>query len=160
MLGGNLGDEKQLFEEARRLLIRDLGEEKKVSALYASEPWGLKSQPWFVNQALVYQTLLTPVEILDVILKIETKLGRKRSGKNSPRTIDIDILLYGDEVVNTPRLVIPHPRMHLRKFNLVPSAEISPEWVHSQYQQAIGKLLANCDDKLEVKKISQTDDKF
>src|SRR5688572_24806244 len=103
MFGGNLGDEKLLFEEGRKMLQQSVGVEKKASSLYTSEPWGFISQPWFVNQALLYETLLTAEQVLDVILMIETKLGRKRSGKNSPRTIDIDILLYGNEVVNTTR---------------------------------------------------------
>jgi 2-amino-4-hydroxy-6-hydroxymethyldihydropteridine diphosphokinase len=155
MLGGNLGEEQQLFQEARNFLKEHIGAEIKASSLYRSEPWGLKSQPWFVNQALIYHSPLAPDQILNAVLEIELKMGRKRSGKNSPRNIDIDVLLYGNEIVSTPRLVIPHPRMHLRKFNLLPASEICPDWVHPLCQQRISELLARSDDKLEVRKIDE-----
>jgi 2-amino-4-hydroxy-6-hydroxymethyldihydropteridine diphosphokinase len=145
-LGSNLDNPKMQIQDAfaeideienTRLL--------QTSSLYASAPWGYADQPDFVNAVASVETELPARVLLDELLKIETWHGRERSFPNSPRTLDLDIALYGNEIVDEERLKIPHPRMHERAFVLVPLAEISPELVIPG-QGAIRKLLERCSD--------------
>ncbi len=117
----------------------------QTSSLYASAPWGYTDQPDFVNAVASVDTQLSPRRLLEELLKIETWHGRERSFPNSPRTLDLDIALYGAEIVDEESLKIPHPRMHERAFVLVPLAEIAPELVIPG-QGAISKLLEHCND--------------
>lgn len=123
--------------EATRLLL--------TSSLYASAPWGYANQPDFVNAVAAVETELPPRRLLDELLTIETWHGRERFFANAPRTLDLDIAVYGDAIVDEERLKIPHPRMHERAFVLVPLAEIAPELVIPGHG-AIAKLLARCND--------------
>ena len=129
-LGSNLENPKMQIQdafaeldeiEATRLL--------QTSSLYASAPWGYADQPDFVNAVAAVETELAPRRLLNELLKIETWHGRERSFANAPRTLDLDIALYGDEIVDEESLKIPHPRMHERAFVLAPLAEIAPELV-------------------------------
>ena len=117
----------------------------QTSSLYASAPWGYANQPDFVNAVALVETELPARRLLEELLKIETWHGRQRVFANSPRTLDLDIALYGDEIVDEESLKIPHPRMHERAFVLAPLAEIAPDLVIPG-QGTIAKLLERCSD--------------
>lgn len=126
-LGANLGDPVGTVGQA----ITTLGQKPglsllKVSSLYRTAPLGVQGQPDFVNAALAVATELDPLALLDTLLGLEADFGRVRREKNGPRTLDLDLLLYDDLVCHTARLVLPHPRLHLRAFVLRPLAEIAP----------------------------------
>jgi 2-amino-4-hydroxy-6-hydroxymethyldihydropteridine diphosphokinase len=147
-LGSNLGDRAACIERALELLS---GPDLKIvrrSALYETEPRDVKAQPWFLNIAAEVETRLFPRQLLARVEKIEKELGRKRIVVKGPRTIDIDILLFGRFVVNTPDLVIPHPRMHERRFVLEPLAELAPELRHPVTKKTIRELLASVKDQV------------
>lgn len=127
-VGANLGDRESTVRRALELLGGHDGiEVVAVSALRETEPWGLAEQPPFVNGAAAVETSLSPVALLAALLAVERELGRTREGpRYGPRTIDLDLLLYGDEVVAEPGLAVPHPRLHERRFVLEPLAELDP----------------------------------
>ena len=114
---------------------------------------GVESGPDYLNQVLFVETILEPVELLKIINKIETKLGRTRNLKWESRIIDIDILYYDDIVMDTEQLIIPHPYLHFRKFTLVPLVEIAPDLIHPIFNKTQQDLLKDLKDELEVKKI-------
>lgn len=154
ILGSNLDGKFQYLASAQNLLSCNVGPIFKTSSVYASPPWGYKSTNEYVNQVLIVETELLPVPLLDKNLLIEKVLGRERSENGyTDRTIDIDILFYENEVCETERLVLPHPRMHLRKFCLDPLLEVIPDWVHPKLKSNISQLLSKCDDKSELRKI-------
>jgi 2-amino-4-hydroxy-6-hydroxymethyldihydropteridine diphosphokinase len=137
-LGSNLGNRQANLDQALKLISERM-RMGKVSSIYDTEPVGLVNQPRFLNLACEVFTRLTPEGLLALLKGIELKMGRySRSGE--PRTIDIDIVLFGDQVVNTPNLVIPHPRMHERAFVLIPLAEIAPDFVHPVLKKTIKEL--------------------
>ncbi len=140
-LGSNEGDRATNLRAAIRELAH-LGEVTAVSSFYETEPVDYIPQPWFINCAVALKTDKMPKQLLAAVLKIERKLGRHRqhSPGKGPRPIDIDILLYGDAVIETPGLRIPHPAMHQRRFVLQPLAEIAPEVRHPVFQRTIREL--------------------
>jgi 2-amino-4-hydroxy-6-hydroxymethyldihydropteridine diphosphokinase len=150
LTGGNMGNREKNLARAKALISELAGKVTKASHLYETAAWGKTDQPSFYNQALEVETTLSPKELLQQLLEIEKKLGRKRDEKYGPRTIDIDILLYGDHICNEPQLRIPHPELHNRRFALTPLAEIGPGLVHPAFQRSITELLAICPDPLEV----------
>jgi 2-amino-4-hydroxy-6-hydroxymethyldihydropteridine diphosphokinase len=125
-LGSNLGRRTANLSRACRLLERNGVEVLKVSALYETEPVDFSDQPWFLNQVIEVRSDLDPSALFRMVKSIETAMKRVPTFEKGPRTIDIDILLAGDSVIDTPELVVPHPRLHLRNFVLVPLAEIAP----------------------------------
>jgi 2-amino-4-hydroxy-6-hydroxymethyldihydropteridine diphosphokinase len=139
-LGSNLGERRDNLERALELLSQRLRLDK-VSSIYDSEPVGNIEQPRFLNLACQTTTTLSPQGLLALAKGIEAKMGRT-SGTGAPRQIDIDILFYGDQVINTPGLVIPHPRLTERAFVLVPLVEIAPEVVHPVNGKTVRELLA------------------
>lgn len=144
-LGSNMGDRQKNLDTALELLAQrmKLG---KISSIYDTEPVGVPPQPRFLNLVCQAFTRLEPVALLKLAKGIETRLGR--SGRSdAPRPIDIDILLYGDEVINTPELVIPHPRLAERPFVLIPLAEIAPDLTHPVLKKPIRELLQNITEK-------------
>lgn len=126
-LGSNVGDREQYLEKALALLKRTTGIiPVQASMIYETEPVGNKDQSLFLNMVAEYQTTLTPEELLAVVQKVENQLGRVRRERWGPRTIDVDILLYGTKKINEAQLVIPHARLRERSFVLVPLSEIAP----------------------------------
>ncbi|MBM4446530.1 MAG: 2-amino-4-hydroxy-6-hydroxymethyldihydropteridine diphosphokinase [Chloroflexi bacterium] len=139
-LGSNLGDRKQNLTQALELLSKHVVIEK-VSPIYETEPVGYTEQPLFLNAVCRISTELNPRQLLRLAKKIETKLGRAPSLANAPRPIDIDILLYDNEVFSSKELTIPHPRLTERAFVLVPLAEIAPDLVHPGNKKTAKELL-------------------
>ena len=128
---------------------------KKVSSVYETEPVGYENQGWFLNLALEAQTSFDPFSLLEHLLAIEDQMGREREEKWGPRNIDLDLLLYDNRIVESERLTIPHPRMHQRKFVLIPLAQIAPQLLHPVLKKNVLELLENCEDKSVVKLYSE-----
>lgn len=125
---------------------------KAVSSIYETKPWGYQDQPDFLNQVVEGQADLTPTMLLNFLKRVEKKMGREVNFRNGPRIIDLDILLYGDRVVHTTRLNIPHPQIVERAFVLVPLTEIAPKLVHPVLHKSATELLAELPERDEVKR--------
>ena len=154
LLGSNLGDREKYLADAAKIIGDKIAPVIISSSLYQTESWGKVDQPDFINQVLYLKTSLEPVELLKQILEIEIQLGRKRLEQWSSRTIDIDILLYGNQIMQKPDLIIPHPFMHMRRFTLMPLCEINEEINHPLFNETVQVLLSKLDDKLSVKKLT------
>ncbi|KAA9035888.1 2-amino-4-hydroxy-6-hydroxymethyldihydropteridine diphosphokinase [Ginsengibacter hankyongi] len=141
-LGGNVGRVSEKFEMAIEKIREMIGPVIKESSLYKTEPWGNKNQDDFLNSVICVETNLTSDEVLKNILAIEKAMGRNRNKDNqfAPRTIDIDILFYGNKIINTDHLIIPHPRLHLRNFVLTPLMEIAPGLIHPILNKTIEEI--------------------
>jgi 2-amino-4-hydroxy-6-hydroxymethyldihydropteridine diphosphokinase len=152
-LGSNLGDRAgNLLLGIRGML--DAGHEvTRLSQIYETEPVETFAQPIFLNMVaeLRVEARLKPEELLEQLLRVEQLLGRKRDAIKGPRTIDLDLLLYGEQVVDNKRLTLPHPQFHRRRFVLVPLAELSPNLEHPVIHRTITELLQETTDKSEVK---------
>ena len=156
-LGTNLGDREQNLTKAIEALCA--GPELAVlrtSGIYETAPWGLTNQPDFLNTAAEISTTLSPRQLLDRIKDLEHRLGREAGPRFGPRLIDIDILLFGDLVVDEPDLRIPHASLHLRAFALVPLAELTPDSVHPILGITIAKLAGQVDGLEGVKPLVQS----
>lgn len=152
LTGGNLGNRQENLAQAKLLIEQRCGNVIKSSSLFETAPWGKTNQPNFLNQVLIVETGLHPIALLEAILGIETDMGRTRGVKNDARTIDIDILYFGQEIHSEPFLSIPHPEIKNRRFVLVPLNEIAPNFIDPVHQQSINQLLTSCTDMLEVHK--------
>lgn len=149
-LGSNEGNRLQWLSKAIQLLNERCGDVVQQSPIYETAAWGITDQPAFLNMVVHLQTPHTAEQVLKGILDIETELGRQRSIKWGPRTLDIDILFFNDEVIDIEQLKVPHPYMQERRFTLAPFAAIAPDLVHPVLKKTISQLLEECPDKLEV----------
>ena len=156
-LGSNLGDRKHNLAQALELLSKHVVIEQ-VSSVYETEPSGYKEQPLFLNAVCRISTELNPEKLLRLAKKIEAKSGRVSSFPNAPRPIDIDILLYDDEVISDKKLTIPHPRLVERAFVLVPLAEIDPDLVHPVNKKTVKKLLGDLGAVTGVRKWAEAEE--
>jgi 2-amino-4-hydroxy-6-hydroxymethyldihydropteridine diphosphokinase len=145
-LGSNLGDRRANLKKALRLLGECL-EIARVSSVYDTEPVGVGEQPRFLNLMCCINTNIGPMQLLSLIKGIESSMGRDLSLRNSPRIIDVDIIFYGDIIIESPELIIPHPRMRERAFVQVPFAEIAPEVVHPVSGERIDELAARVEGR-------------
>ena len=155
LIGGNIGDRFYFLGEASRLISQQCGPIARSSAIYETAAWGKEDQPAFLNQVLIIHTAMGPVTLMAAILEIEQQMGRSRRERNGERNIDIDILYYENDVVEQPDLTIPHPRIYMRKFALIPLAELSPAKIDPMHNKSIQELLQTCPDSLEVRQFSK-----
>jgi len=150
-LGSNVGDREVNLRAAIDELPHVGVGITRVSSFYETEPVDLREQPWFLNCVVEAETHFDPFLLLRALREIETKMGSKKLVAKGPRLMDIDILLYGAETISTPELQVPHPRMHLRRFVLVPLAEIAPGLKHPAWHDSVAGLLACTVDSSAVK---------
>jgi 2-amino-4-hydroxy-6-hydroxymethyldihydropteridine diphosphokinase len=156
LTGGNMGQREANLAAARQLITEQGCLLTASSCLYETAAWGMQDQPAFLNQALEINTSLSSRQLLRRMLKIEKQIGRIRLEKYGPRVIDIDILLFNDEIHNYPLLKLPHPEMANRRFALTPLAEIAPDLIHPVLKKSIVELLEICPDTLPVKRMTTT----
>jgi len=155
LLGSNLGNREQNLLLAKNFIINNIGEIMAESDIYETEPWKMHNEnKWFLNQVVLVETQFLPNDILEKIKKYEKLSGRKslpdkKSYDN--RVIDIDILFYENQIINTKQLIIPHPLLHTRRFVLVPLNDIAPEFIHPVMDKSIQELLKDCKDKSKIK---------
>lgn len=152
LIGGNMGDRMANLAAAKKWISQEIGEVQKTSSIYETAPWGNPNQPHFLNQALLITSDDDANVIMDKLLAIEAKMGRKRAILWGPRTIDLDIIYYNDEIISNQLITIPHPKLAERKFVLMPLAEIAPTFIHPIFLKTNQVLLKECGDSLPVYK--------
>ena len=149
-LGTNLGDRLEHLHYAHQQIAMHLGQLIQYSAIYETAAWGNLHQPDFLNQVIVLETNHPPADVLERCLQIEKARGRERLQKWSARILDIDLLFYANQIIQTPQLTLPHPQLHLRNFVLVPLLDVAPDFVHPVLQRTIRELYEDCPDTLAV----------
>ncbi|HVA99549.1 MAG TPA: 2-amino-4-hydroxy-6-hydroxymethyldihydropteridine diphosphokinase [Bacteroidia bacterium] len=154
IIGGNLGNRFENIVTAEKILSENIGKIIFSSSIYESAPWGFQHEKYFLNKVVCIETQLSAYEVLSICLKTEKQLGRIRENSTiTARTIDIDILFFNDEIIQTENLIVPHPKLHLRKFVLAPLAEIAGDLLHPIFKKNIHTLLFESEDILEVKRL-------
>jgi 2-amino-4-hydroxy-6-hydroxymethyldihydropteridine diphosphokinase len=152
-IGGNLGEREANLEETRMFLEYNFGDIMASSSVYESEAWGMENAPAFLNQVVMIESELSNDDLLMEIEELEEFYGRERSNTGYlSREMDIDVLYIGDEIIDTEKLKVPHPKMHERKFVLVPLAELAPQFVHPGLKKNSEELMSICADLSVVKK--------
>ncbi|MFN4111743.1 MAG: 2-amino-4-hydroxy-6-hydroxymethyldihydropteridine diphosphokinase, partial [Ignavibacteria bacterium] len=154
LLGSNKGN--RLLNLIQSLLMINSIDKitiKKISSLYETEPYGVKGQTNFINQVVEIQTEFRPLELHEKLLSIEKAIGRSSKGDFQPREIDIDILFYNSEIINTQKLTIPHYDLHNRRFVLEPLNELNPDFIHPVFKKSVKELLSQLKENLIVKKL-------
>lgn len=157
-LGGNIGNRAYTMQFAISKIRDIVGHVTALSPLYETEAWGTPHQQAYFNQCLGVRTSLCANDLMAALLDIERQLGRKRNDTNGyePRTIDIDVLFFNHDVIEQPQLIVPHPRLHLRKFVLVPLCDIAPNYRHPLLKETVRELLHRCEDPLKVYPLMET----
>jgi len=151
LLGSNLGKRIAILENAIDAIGESIGNVDKCSSLYQTDPWGFKSEHLFLNQVISVETTLSPLDVLRGLQKIEDQLGRVRETNHyESRTIDIDILFYDNLRVDMEQLQIPHPRLHMRRFTLIPLLEVVGDFFHPVLNERLDIIVENCSDKSKV----------
>jgi 2-amino-4-hydroxy-6-hydroxymethyldihydropteridine diphosphokinase len=150
LLGGNLGNRLLNLQKATQAISETCGEITQASEIYETLAWGVTEQPNFLNQVVEISSKLDVYALLCQINRIEQDLGRKRHQRWHERTIDIDILYYGNQCIDSETLIIPHKELHNRKFTLIPLVEISPNFLHPVFNKTNTELLQSCTDELNV----------
>ncbi|HEY2119047.1 MAG TPA: 2-amino-4-hydroxy-6-hydroxymethyldihydropteridine diphosphokinase [Candidatus Acidoferrum sp.] len=151
-LGSNVGSREENLRKAVALLAEAAVKIKNISSVYETEPVDYLDQDWFLNSVLQAETNLAPLDLLKAMRGIETAMGSKKAFAKGPRLIDLDILLYGDQLIETPELQVPHPRMLGRRFVMVPLAEIAPDLRHPSWNTTAAEMLARSGDRSVVRK--------
>lgn len=155
LLGGNLGDKYAIMQQAETFLIDRLGALEASSSFYETEAWGFESEDIFLNNVLVINTEYNSEQALRICQKIELELGRERKeNRYSSRLIDIDILFFNSDIIDTKDLIVPHPRIQERRFVLEPLNEIMPNFIHPILEKKISTILEECADESIVNKVS------
>jgi len=156
LAGGNIGNTIQYISRAFASLEQRFGSKTAQSAFYSSEPWGFRSEQHFINAALLLESDLDPESMLRSLLLLEQEAGRVRDSEAigySARTLDLDLLFAGNLVYSSRDLELPHPRMHIRRFALMPAAELMPGYIHPVLKQTLQQLLDTCTDEGRVEKM-------
>ncbi len=156
LLGTNLGEREENISQARKMIEQEIGAITLKSGIYETAAWGVESEPDYLNQVIKINSDLDPFLLLKTILQIEKRLGRVRYKKWYSRIIDIDILFYDDQIIDTPTLKVPHPEIQNRLFTLIPLCEIAGEEIFPGKSIHIKELIPKCPDKLEVKSFSSS----
>ena len=152
MIGGNMGDRMANLAMAIKFIEKQIGNIELKSSIYETAAWGQTNQPDFLNQALLVNTNMQADELMSKLLSIENLMGRIRTIKLGPRTIDLDIMYFNNEVISTNLITIPHPKLAERKFVLEPLFEIAPNYLHPILNKTNASLLKDCGDSLAVYK--------
>ncbi len=151
LLGSNVGDRDSNLSRAIERISQSAGELLKVSRIYETAAWGKIDQASFLNQAVYINTAHAPLELLTQLKNIEKEVGRVSTEKWGPRVIDIDILFYGSEIIQSPQLQVPHPYMPVRRFALLPLAEVTGDFMHPVLRKSVSALLTECPDVSDVR---------
>lgn len=155
-LGGNQGDRWLLLARTKELISKRVGAITRESSVYETPPWGFESKDFFLNQVIQVATTLHPDALMQELQVIESSLGRIRGAQQYvSRSMDIDLLFYGNRIIQAENLQVPHPRLHLRNFVLVPMSEIAPDYVHPVLKKNMKELLAACSDEANCLKASR-----
>ena len=149
-LGSNMGSREAHLRNGVQLLARSL-EVVETSSIYETEPWGYSDQPSFLNMVCRAQTAIAPEDLLLFCQDVEREVGRKPTFHHGPRVLDVDILAYGEQIIATPALEVPHPQLAERAFVLVPLAEVAPEWTHPVLGKSVSQLLEQVSGKEGVR---------
>lgn len=152
LLGSNLDNRLASLQGARDAISESIGKIRKESAIYESEPWGFSAENQFLNQVIKVETIYSPLQLMELIRKIEIQLGRIRNplADYVSRTIDIDILFFNDEIISEDKLIIPHPKIQDRMFTLIPLTELDNSLIHPGCMKSVGELMLECQDPLKV----------
>ena len=158
LFGSNMGDKEGIFAQSCLLINNRCGTITAMSKPYESEPWGFEADEWFLNRVVAVATELSPEVLMEQLLDIEAELGRVRHPEiegYTSRTVDLDVLYYGNRVMATKRLTVPHPRLHLRRFALVPLCDLIPDFIHPVLGLSQQELLAQCPDQGIVRELNE-----